>query len=238
MLRITLTLTLMFGMWLGLSGSSQAAFIVYSTGVDNSGNSLAGNAVDPHYALVAGPAALGSFPQSAFVTVQDGFPIGPWLNYSAGNGKSRWIEPTSGTTDNHPQNSNYTYETTFDLTGFNPASAKIVLRLASDNNTTSVLLNGSSTGITATSLSSFSAPFTISSGFVNGINHLDFVVNNGPGVVSNPTGLRVEIQSFGVAPAPPGLLLGAMGAAGLLGFTRVRRLLPFTARRISPAPLG
>jgi hypothetical protein len=55
-----------------------------------------------------------------------------------------------------------------------------------------IRLNGTSTGITAGGFSGWSS-FTITSGFVAGLNTLDFVVVN-TGSSPNPTGLRVELS--------------------------------------------
>jgi hypothetical protein len=48
-------------------------------------------------------------------------------------------------------------------------------------------------GSSAAGFASFT-PFTVNSGFIAGVNTLDFVVNNAPFAGTNPTGLRVEIS--------------------------------------------
>ena len=57
-----------------------------------------------------------------------------------------------------------------------------------------VLLNGATTGVTSDgNFGALGNAFTISTGFVAGLNTLDFVVNNaGTGI--NPTGVRVELS--------------------------------------------
>jgi hypothetical protein len=87
-----------------------------------------------------------------------------------------------------------------------------------DNSGTALLLNGSSTGNTAPpSGNGFSqlTPFSISSGFVSGINTLDFIVeNNWPG--PTPSGLQVEMTGTAAVPEPATLAILAIGSWLLL----------------------
>ena len=111
---------------------------------------------------------------------------------------SAWISPsrdTQGLSDG-AGTYNYRYETTFDLTGFNPATTRLAGRWATDNQGMDILINGMSTGQSNPSQFVSWTPFQITSGFVAGINRLTFVVNNGgPGASpgSDPTGLRAEV---------------------------------------------
>ncbi|HEX3449663.1 MAG TPA: PEP-CTERM sorting domain-containing protein, partial [Isosphaeraceae bacterium] len=62
-------------------------------------------------------------------------------------------------------------------------------------------------------------PFTLTGAVTAGLNYLDFVnVNSG-----GPGGLRVEFQSATVTPEPSSILLGGLGAIGLLIASRRRR---------------
>ena len=125
---------------------------------------------------------------------------------------------------------NYTYTTTFDLTGYVPGTATITGRWAADNAGLNILLNGNSLGLTTTggfsAFTSFSIP--TGSGFVAGLNTLDFVVNNFDGPGNNPSGLRVELTGNAglvATPVPPTALLAvfAFGTAGLGRLVRRRR---------------
>ena len=197
---------------------------IFNTGVDASGFVLAnGTLGDPHYTLTTAPGGTTSL---RIMTSVGGFPIGPWLG---DNTLSTWIGPDNDTQANGPAG-NYTYRTTFDLTGLTPGTANLTGQWATDNPGVDILLNGVSTGITASGFTSWTG-FTLSSGFVAGVNTLDFVVNNQGG----PTGLRVEISgtasSAGTAtPEPTAFLLLTGGLAGL-ALLRRRTLKPAESRR-------
>ena len=162
---------------------------LYNTGVDNAARPLPDDAVDPHYRLTFG----GS---TAYVATEaGGFPIPPWLG---SNSMSAWISPspdTLGLSDGLGTY-NYRYETIFVLTGFDPATARLAGRWATDNRGVDILVNGVSTGQPNINQFANWTPFEIRSGFVAGTNRLTFVVNNGgPGAAegSDPTGVRVEV---------------------------------------------
>ena len=88
---------------------------------------------------------------------------------------------------------NYTYRTTFDLTGFDASTAQITMQVAVDNELTAVLLNGANVGFTYNAFASFSSTFTITTGFVDGTNTLDFVTLNATGSAS-PAGFRAKLN--------------------------------------------
>jgi len=216
---------------LAFAGPSQAisvsALTLYNTGVDDSGSPLAPGAVDLHYTLIDSPDVVFNGPE-AFVT-NNGFPIGAWIVNSA---TSKWISPRPDAGNNNASGQ-YTYRTTFDLTGFDPDSALINGLWTSDNNGVDILVNGVSTGNT-TAFEYFRIgfmSFTLDDHFVAGINTIDFVVNNGTAVV-NPTGLRVELSGTAVAmPVPePGTWAMLVVGLGLVGLgtarNRSKRIVP------------
>lgn len=187
---------------------------LYDTGVLNDGALAAAGSVDLHYALVS--SADPNFPgQNAYVAS----PIDAlWLQNTA---TSQWIAPNAGNaTVAHP-GGYYTYRLQFDLTGLNPATASISGTWATDD-TGTIYLNGINTGNLSQGFSS-ATPFSIGSGFVAGINTLDFNVFNQT-VFPSPTGLQVDSISgtAQVVPVPAGVWLFGSGLAGLIGVARKR----------------
>lgn len=183
------------------AGPAGAATIpgLFNTGIGTNGALLPSGTVDPHYRLIqsADPSFRGP---NAFPVNDSGFPIPPWL---ANGPNSKWIAPQANQgTGNQP--GDYRYRLLFDLTGLDPTTAVITGRWSSDNTGPDVLLNGVSTGVTSDgNFAALGNPFTISSGFLDGTNTLDFIVNNGaPGI--NPTGFRAEISGTADPLPPPG----------------------------------
>ena len=172
---------------------------LFNTGVDGLGRPLADDATDPHYELPY-PGGLTTLPWVA--TSAGGYPIGPWL---PDNADSAWISPVFNT--EAAPNTDFRYETTFDLSGLNAAGAVIHGWLATDDQLVDILLNGQSIGSAVTvgpgGFTSWQA-FAINAGIQPGANRLAFIVRNGPGG-NNPTGLRV--QMWGWATPPPLLKL-------------------------------
>ena len=175
---------------------------LYNTGVNGTGAAIADGAVDPHYVLISsadpaypGPSAYACWP------IATGF----WL---ANDASSRWIAPAAN--EGYPSGApphpigDYTYRLSFDLTGLDPATVSIHGNWGVDNSGT-IFING----VSVASTSSYNPlpSFSITSGFVAGVNHLDFVVNNWAAGGANPTALRVAnltgtgTATVGVPPA-------------------------------------
>jgi len=197
-----------------LVAASQASLIttLYSTGVDGTGAVLAdGTTSDPHYTLTAVPGGSSATP--IVRTSAGGFPIGPWISDDL---LSAWIRPHNGTANNASDPvGTYTFETTFSLTGLNPSTALISGQWATDNQGVSIVLNGntivSGSAAAAANFTGWTA-FTISSGFVSGVNTLDFTIKNWSGGdgYGNPTGLRVEMTGTAAVPEPTTMVAGAL----------------------------
>ena len=108
---------------------------LYNTGVSNSGTPLPSGAIDPHYTLVSSPNGSGP---AAFVVIDGQFPFVPffpgdpaWLPNSS---ISEWIGPAADarTAIGGPPGQ-YIFQTTFNLSANQVASAELTGRLASDN---------------------------------------------------------------------------------------------------------
>jgi len=190
----------------------------YNTGVDNTQTTLTNGAAETHYALMSTPDS--STPGVRVATSANGFPIPPWLG---DNSLSAWIGPNTDSALDGTAGQ-YDYQTTFNLTGFDASTAALGGQWAADNAGVGILINGVSAGQTGGSYDAFSS-FSVASGFISGINTIDFIVRNDGG----PTGLRVEgtlTADAAVVPAPapvPEPMSLAILGVGLAGAGLVRR---------------
>ena len=177
------------------SGTSAAAtlFVVsdipnllFNTGVNASGALLADGATDPHYQITTNP---DSELADAIVIDSTTAPVaGPW---SPNTADSKWIGPrlTGGSATG-----NYTYTTTFDLSGYDVSTVAISGDWTSDNGGVDILVNGISTGISRNDFTTVGS-FQIAPGsFLSGTNTLDFIVNNNG---AGSTGFKVENLRIG-----------------------------------------
>ena len=194
---------------------------LFNTGVDASGIPLPNGSIgDPHYNLVSVPGGTtNTLVCSSSATCPSSY-LGP-------NSSSAWIGPNKNGLWG-PEGL-YDYKTTFNLSGFDPSTTKIIGKWSSDNNGVSILLNGVNTGNPATNFEQFKlsfAPFSINSGFQSGINTIEFIVNNGhlTGYTENATALRVEMTGTAtVVPVPAAIWLFSSALAGLIGLATRRK---------------
>ncbi len=184
----------------------------YNTGVLNDRTVASGGSTDLHY--------TDTIPGNTVYVLNS--PNGLWL---APDAASKWVGPDTGDGSSYNGGSyNLDYQTTFNLTGYDPSSVALTGQWATDNYGTNILINGVPTGDTSSSYSSWST-FTISSGFVSGVNTLDFLWGN----ASGPGGVRIEFTSatgnpsVSGAPEPASVLLLAGPLVGL-AFLRFRRI--------------
>lgn len=164
---------------------------VFSTGVGRDGQVLTDRSVDPHYRIVTSPED-GPVDPDALVAPETGFPLpSPWLENDS---NSRWITPTANLSNSSP--GLFVYETEFDLTGLDPATARITGGWATDDEGVEIQLNGLTTSF-STSPTGYRElhPFTLSAGFIQGRNVLRFLLENHFASPHNPSGLRVHISS-------------------------------------------
>ena len=182
---------------------------IYNTGVDNSGSILV-SGTDLHYSLVGG---------SALITTSV---PGSWLSPG---GTSQWLTPTGNGNESHVAGF-YTWQTNFDLSGLNSTTAILSGRFASDN-IGRILLNGVDQGVSNPGVEFLSyTNFSLTNGFVPGVNTLSFVVENpNVAVFPNPTGLRAEVSGTASAlsaPEPGTFALLALGGTLAMVYRRRR----------------
>jgi hypothetical protein len=189
------------GLFLLVGGRASGATIpgLFNTGVLSNGSVADGDSIDLHYSYAAHPAGA----DTVFVaSTVDGL-------YFPDSATSKWIGPATTLIGPLPlATGTYDYRLTFDLSGMNPATANITGQWSTDNNGV-IKINGVTTSNT-TDVTAYTAlhPFTISSGFVAGINQLDFVVTN----TDATTALRVDgLQGSVSAPEPAGLVFLGLG---------------------------
>ncbi len=217
-----------------LSGPARAEQIpIFNTGVDASGAPLSGGSADPHWSVVAGPGITSPTPGEVLTS-----PSGLY----AESADSRWIwvnADGSGATG-----SPYTFRLTFDLTGLN-ASTATISGAWGVNNEGVIELNGATpTGTGALSLTNFNDEgnfevlnrFSITGGFVAGVNTLDFLAtdNENPGAL-NVSALTGTVTA-GAVPEPACFLSLGTGAIGVLGFAPGDRWPPVASDAGDPTP--
>ena len=180
-----------------LGGSPKAHAVpisLFNTGVSTSALPLPGGAQDPHWSVVSGPGITTPAPA---VVVSNQNPSGLY----AQDQSSRWIwvnASGSGAT-----NSPYTFQFTLDLTGFDPGSTVIAGRWGVDDNGR-IRLNGADAIGTGALIIQNSTPFqvlrdfTITGGFVGGLNTLSFLATD----TGNPGAINVAGLSGSASPIP------------------------------------
>jgi hypothetical protein len=197
-----------------IGASANAATIpgLFNTGTDANNVALVGGngVTDPHYSIFSSTSP--GFAGQQAVTFQ--------CCYVADDANSRWVSLSA----NGSPGGNVTfYRLTFSLAGLDPKTASITGSGGSDN-AGRIFLNGADTGIDIDGFSSL-VPFVLNSGFVAGINTLDFRISDfGP-----PTAFRVDdlAGTAGLVSGIPEPAAWAMLIAGfgLVGATSRRRTL-------------
>jgi hypothetical protein len=180
---------------------------VHNTGVDASDALVAPGAQASFWTLSAKPPAAVQVIGSNPFRYYNG-------SYFADTATAAWVSPQSD--GNAGAAGNYTYDLVVDLTGLDPATASITGTFGTDN-TGAVWLNGDAP-VATTGSGSFGAPtpFTVSSGFVAGLNTLHVQVNN----EGDPTAFFVSITSAtanAVVPPEPALAVPAASWPMILG---------------------
>jgi hypothetical protein len=166
-----------------------------NTGIDTSGLPIPNGSSDPRWTILFTPPGSTTPPSNtpAYVT-NNSCPIGAaWITNDS---NSQWISFQSDESVGDAPGL-YTYRTTVDLTGYDPASVTLTVQVAADQELSAVRLNGVSLGLSASGYSGFTS-LSINGPFQATVNTLDLAVNNA-GSTANPSGLRVR---FAFASAP------------------------------------
>jgi hypothetical protein len=199
--RILLASTVLALTLLGAAGAQAATITgLFNTGVDGTGTPLAEGATDTHY-LVNGTGSPVVYDHPSYVLTPD----------------ARFIAVSAGGA--YTLNPN-TFSLTFDLTGFNVATAQLSGNFESDNYA-SVFLNGTliAQDLQFTTVTNFQSltPFSASSAaFVAGLNTLSFVVTDtGPPSAFLVSGLSGTADLAGGVPEPASWALMLIGFGGL-----------------------
>ena len=183
----------------------------FNTGVAADGSLLSAGSADPHYTLLY---SSDSGSSTAVATS----PNGVW---TGDTGTAGWISP--GADGNQSWSSGYyVYETTLDLTGYDASTASLSGMVAADDDVYIFLNEGGNAVFSGSGFSSLT-PFLINSGFVSGVNQVDFVIVN----QGSATGLMVDdtVATADAQTPEPGslLLLGTGMAVGALQIVRKQR---------------
>jgi hypothetical protein len=198
-------------------------------GLYNTGQTFAAGATDTNYKFTAITGTATGTGGYGVVAPDSGFPIGPWI---ANTATSKWLSPTRDAAQSYDPEKDgfYKWTLSFDLTGYLPNTASFTGQWAADNGGTDIKLNGISLSSVTPYPNGFttSTSFFASSGFVAGINTLDFYVTNKAQNGGNPTGLRVEFLESSVTAVPEletyAMLLAGLGLMGTIARRRKNSL--------------
>src|SRR5262249_34495544 len=160
--------------WQYLTEATVAIPGIFGTGVDGNNNTLGGGQQDSHYTMSYSYSDSSGTHTGSLVpfVVNDANLPGTWAPIGA---HSRWLSSAANASANP---GTFTFQTSFDLTGFDPASVVLTGKWATDNGGIDILVNGHSTGLSSAKfrpLTSFSITGATNF-FVPGVNTIAFEV--------------------------------------------------------------
>jgi FecR protein len=170
--------------------------------VNNTGRGLVAGDEDPHWRISAGPkCAAFDKPQFAVVCEADS-------RYLANDrDRSQWISVSNPVRPGVPPSTEFTFETTFDLSGYDISTVTVAAQVIADNGVRAVRINGQPVPMASWRLNERDQYFNrfvvveIRNNLVQGTNRVEFDVWNGidryAPEAPNPVAIRVEWQAFG-----------------------------------------
>ena len=162
---------------------------IYSTGVNGDHTLALDGSIDQFWILGASVDLTNTGPDAFVINVANS-PVPPWLGAGP---KSKWIAPQPNQNAGNAEG-NYTFQTFFDLTGVDLCTFRLVGQASVDNTLVDIVVNGLSQGVSGGGFTSW-LPFSLTNGFVSGLNTVDFIMNNAP-ATPNPTALRVDLDGL------------------------------------------
>ena len=198
----------------------------FSTGVNSDGSLVALGGLDPHWTIVAGPGI--SSPRSALVLTNQRNSLGSYYVTT----DSRWVWATSSGVA--AVNLPYTFELSFDLSGFDPNAVSITGSWGVDNLGTIRVDGAPAIGTGALSLtnpSNFTVPnaFSLTGGFHDGLNTIDIqAIDQGFVGGLDVTALAITAAPIPSIPEPGTAPIMMVGGAVLCWFLRRRRVAEIT----------
>lgn len=170
--------------------------------IHNTGKGLVSGDEDPHWRISAGPKCTAyDGPQFAVVCDAD-------VRYLANDrDRSQWISVANPVRPGVPPSSVFTFETSFDLSGYDVSTVTIAAQVIADNGIRAVRVNGQPLPLVSWNLNE---PYQLFNRFelveirehlVPGTNRVEFDVWNGvdrtAAAAPNPIAIRVEWQAYG-----------------------------------------
>lgn len=170
--------------------------------IHNTGQGLVAGDEDPHWRISAGPKCTAyDGPQFAVVCEADS-------RYLANDrDRSQWVSVSNPARPGVPPSTGFTFETTFDLTGYDISTVTAAAQVIADNGVRAVRINGQPVSLASWNLNERDQYFNrfvvveIRENLAPGINRVEFDVWNGidryAPAAPNPVAIRVEWQAFG-----------------------------------------